>query len=129
MRSTQKNNSDILQWAMEVSMESNEKEWELFLMIIWCLWNNKNLYTFENKCRKPEDILSKATTLLSKFQQERLQTPVATMETSTNDKWTPPESGWHKVNVDGALRKNGMAGISGVIRDERGFGSCLLCGT
>ncbi|GLJ07917.1 hypothetical protein SUGI_0077130 [Cryptomeria japonica] len=36
-------------------------------------------------------------------------------------KWTPPPSGWKKMNFDGASKGNlGLSGYGAVIRDEKG---------
>ncbi|KAL7002593.1 tetrahydrofolate synthase [Sarracenia purpurea var. burkii] len=115
-----KNNNDFLQWAIEVSEDSRQNEWELFIMVIWSLWNNRNSISFDKKYRRPEEILGMATNLLSKF-QEGLQITTVRTGASTRDKWVPPNTGWHKANFDEAWCKDGKAGIGVVIRDEYGL--------
>ncbi|XP_020702482.1 uncharacterized protein LOC110114071 [Dendrobium catenatum] len=37
-----------------------------------------------------------------------------------SNSWHPPPPGWIKINVDAALKCNNMAGIRGVVRDDKG---------
>ncbi|XP_028555084.1 uncharacterized protein LOC110098104 [Dendrobium catenatum] len=37
-----------------------------------------------------------------------------------NSTWHPPPTGWIKINIDTALRRNHLAGMGGVIRDDKG---------
>ncbi|XP_028555252.1 uncharacterized protein LOC110110727 [Dendrobium catenatum] len=42
--------------------------------------------------------------------------------------WCPPPTGWIKINIDASLKSNYLAGIGGVIRDDKGR-SLLAFGT
>ncbi|PKU85645.1 Putative ribonuclease H protein [Dendrobium catenatum] len=37
-----------------------------------------------------------------------------------SNSWHPPPPGWIKINVDAALKSNNMAGVGGVVRDDKG---------
>ncbi|KAL6993385.1 nicotinamide N-methyltransferase [Sarracenia purpurea var. burkii] len=114
-------NNDILLWAMERAEALKHKDWEIFLMIIWGLWNQINNATFGGKCKGPTEILGMVRDYLAKFQKDNVQMQRAEIGNQSDGKWDPPKTGWHKVNFDGALRKNGKAGIGIVIRDELGW--------
>ena len=92
----------------------------VFLFGIWNLWLRRNFFFF-NSCSVIPDLVantiafaSEMFCLMGKDSHVKLRVP-------TPIKWKPLDSGWAKLNTDGASLGNpGIAGGGGLIRDSDG---------
>ena len=93
-------------------------------MTVWNLWNNRNNLVWNNKSSGASGIISLAADSLSQWQharslsvsQRRMSIPNIAI------RWTKPEAGWHKCNVDAAVFSHeNCIGIGCIVRDEDGL--------
>ena len=102
-------------------IHANGFSWNIqFPFAIWCLWKHRNKVVFDNappNSRLHLNCIQLAREFffcVSKRQKTRhcSVSPIC---------WNKPESGWYKLNSDGASQGNpGYAGGGGLIRDHNG---------
>ena len=99
---------------------AEQKHPELFSMVVWTIWQQRNDSRLGKHVFLPSQILQRA--------REKLQ-ELSTLHIPTSPPRTTPASCWRsldhdhvKINVDGALfSKENQAGIGVVIRNEAGL--------
>ena len=104
-------------WMLEE--RESVSDWELFTIMAWMVWNNRNAFKHEGRCKDPKKIAMEAREYAKEVADESLPPSrgIATVRT----KWHPPQHGRYKVNVDGAVFTNlKSSGIRVVIRNEDG---------
>ena len=86
----------------------------------WMIWNNRNTFKHEGKCKDPKKIAMEAKEYAKEVVKESLP---PTHGTATGRfSWPPPQNGRYKVNVDGAVfTRLKSSGIGVVIRNEDGL--------
>ena len=85
---------------------------ELFFVVAWSIWHNRNSVVFESVCRLPNRIWGFAIRYLHEHRMERVA--VTKNQVAGYERWTPPPPGVFKVNVDGATSKDGRNSSVGV---------------
>ena len=101
----------------------NEREgvsdWELFAITAWMVWNNKNAFKHEGRCKDPKKIAMEAKEYAKEVANVSL--PPSRGNAIVRTKWRPPQNGRYKVNVDGVVFTSlKSSGIEVVIRNEDG---------
>ena len=94
-------------------------DWELFAITAWMVWNNRNAFKHEGRCKDPKKIAMEANEYAKEMAGESLPPShdIATVRT----KWCPPQNGRYNVNVDRAVFTSlKSSGIRVVIRNEDG---------
>ena len=92
----------------------------LFRSTAWMIWNNRNTFKHEGKCKDPKKIAMEAKEYAKKVAEESLPPTCGT--TTSRFSWHPPQNGRYKVNVDGAVfSRLKSSGIGVVIRNEDGL--------
>ena len=96
------------------------KSLELFGVVAWIIWNQRNKLRLNERCLPSEIFLEVARAYLSdfqsKFQKTKVQQPKGSM------KWRPPRDGMYKTNYDGTIfAESEEAGIGVIIRDIKGL--------
>ena len=96
------------------------KSLELFGVVAWIIWNQRNKLRLNERCLPSEIFLEVARAYLSdfqsKFQKTKVQQPKGSM------KWRPPRDGMYKTNYDGTIfDESEEAGIGVIIRDIKGL--------
>ena len=95
-------------------------DWELFVITAWMIWNNKNTFKHEGKCKDPKKIAMEAKEYAKEVAEESLPPTCGTATGRVS--WRPPQNGRYKVNVDGAVfSRLKSSGIGIVIRNEDGL--------
>ena len=95
-------------------------DWELFAITAWMVWNNRNTFKHEGRCKDPKKIAMEAKEYAKEVAKESL--PPSCGTTTGRTKWRPPQKGRYKVNVDGAVFTSLKSiGIEVVIRNEDGL--------
>lgn len=90
-----------------------------FLQVIWQIWTSRNEAIFTTNAERNSLhhlCIQKATEF-----QASLKPQPAKSVIQIAVRWTPPPSGWYKLNTDGSVGGiSNRAGAGGLIRDERG---------
>ena len=94
-------------------------EWELFAIAAWMIWNNRNMFKHEGRCKEPKRINLDAREYMQEGEIDHR--PLCGSRSQVRSKWCPPRQGSFKVNVDGAVFSSlKSCGIGVVIRNEAG---------
>ena len=91
---------DFIDIMWKIKERGTGFNWELFVITVWCLWNNRNQVRHGGQCKNHEVIVKEATDYMKEFQsiiqtQETPSPPAPDMAI-----WRPPKPGWYKVNTD-----------------------------
>lgn len=103
--------------------KTSTSDWNLIWGVaVWLLWKWRSNSIFRTDFIKPYNPLAVVNSVWRTFaQSEDLREVVNSSTTVTRVTWEPPQLGWVKVNVDGAVTRNRTrAGCGGVITDHKG---------
>lgn len=93
----------------------------LFAVICWLLWKGRNELVFPCERSRVDVLVRNAEGYACNIARAKYRKLVAGPVTSRDVKWTPPDPGWVKVNIDGAPHVNGSwSAVGGVFRDSVG---------
>nr|XP_023908175.1 uncharacterized protein LOC112019861 [Quercus suber] len=110
---------DISYAALNILMSGTDRDLEVFFGVAWSIWYNRNQVAFESKCQLPSQIWRFARSFLQDYRGAWVTLNMS--PTAKNNRWTPPTPGVFKVNVDGAMPKDGRnSSVGAVIRDSCG---------
>lgn len=118
---------DLFYWIVN---NENSQVLELFILICWSLWMQRNQFIFQQVNQTPDDILARATRTLTIY-RDNPHNPIPIISHQPGSVWWhPPPLGTLKVNVDAAVfESNTRFGIGIVRRDNNGhilFAECRL---
>ena len=92
----------------------------------WFLWNNRNFVRHGGQCKLAFKILKDSKQYLEEF-REVFELPFPRQPYPLKS-WSPPQIGWYKVNIDGAVFKDiGHCGIGVVVRNDKGLIMGAFC--
>lgn len=99
---------------------------EAFATTAWFLWNNRNSVRHGGQCKPAFKILEDSKQFLEEFRGvSELPLP---RQPRPLKSWSPPQIGWYKVNIDGAVFKDiGHCGIGVVVQNDKGLIMGALC--
>ena len=110
----------------------------LFFAILWSIWRGRNDFIYHGKVVELEGLFEVVMIRVSAWSRalwldyfvfmndliadpSKLQYTQAKNCVRKRNKWQPPSLGTLKFNVDGAVSTtSGLAGIGGILRDEKG---------
>ncbi|XP_060972454.1 uncharacterized protein LOC115717936 [Cannabis sativa] len=123
--------ADIL---LHLSTVLTTSEFELFLVLCWCNWHERNAIYHGNTVRSSQAVASYAPSYLAEFQSARAKRsqpttssvaatdPRPSSEFTHAPKWTAPPRGRLKLNTDAAIDKAcNKVGIGATLRNSDGF--------
>ena len=97
-------------------------------MVCWGIRKNRNELHYGGKGRSGRAVVQSALMLLEEYQRANESPDVAQESTPLTVKWSPPEQGCYKVNVDGTVfTKRELTGIGVIIRDNTGEVVTAMC--
>ncbi|KAK2375736.1 hypothetical protein QL285_076606 [Trifolium repens] len=113
---------DIMFTIME---HISKEEHELFCVILWSLWKNRNNKVWNNFNESCQAICDRASWLLMSWknaQQTRSRGEIRNMpQVQASLSWSPPSQGRYKCNVDASFSvQRNKVGIGMCIRDDQG---------
>ncbi|KAL6143547.1 hypothetical protein ACLB2K_054242 [Fragaria x ananassa] len=111
----------VKDWLLHLSIALPASQFAMLMMTLWSIWNERHSLLL-GKCKKlspPDDVARRAQTWLQEFMT--LPQNLSPKPLQPNQKWSRPNEGWVKVNVDGVYDRAGSSGGIGVIlRDWNG---------
>ena len=117
---------DVLDIALQILDKRSTHELEMFFIIAWLIWYNRNLIVFESICRMPSHIWRFASRYLYEFKLARVA--VDKGQRAKHGGWSPPPLGVFKVNVDRATSVDGRnSSAEAIIRNSCGTVIAACC--
>ena len=83
-----------------------EKDWELFVTVAWCLWNNRNKVRHGEAGKNGKSIAVEARNYWAEVRAVKPSFGRPSKPKITHKHWLPPPQGWYKVNVNTAVFKD-----------------------
>ena len=99
---------------------AKQKHPELFSMVVWTIWHQRNNIRLGKQVLLPSQILEQAREKLQEFSS--FHNPTSPPTATPASCWRPPNHNYVKINFDGALfSKENRAGIGVVIPTKQGW--------
>ena len=76
-------------------------DWELFAIAAWMIWNNRNNFKHEGRCKESKRIALEAREYMQDAKIDHR--PLCGSQYQARSTWCPPRQGSFKVNVNGAV--------------------------
>uniref|UniRef100_A0ACD5Z754 Uncharacterized protein n=1 Tax=Avena sativa TaxID=4498 RepID=A0ACD5Z754_AVESA len=110
--------ADLKGWLLDVIGRSSSEQNTWMLMLLYNLWLVRNDAREPGKMEDPRITVRRTAAAIEEW--HNLQ-PLGQAATMPVEHWTVPDTGWCKVNADGAFRKEDFNGGGGVVlRDHHG---------
>lgn len=112
--------SSLSAWMLQWLAEAADDAKSTMIQGLYALWLARNDARDGKKIEEPQEIARAVAVHMEEWQKVHgVQAPK--VKCYQHEKWKPPEQGWVKVNVDGAMSKSGRGGGGGVVfRDAAG---------
>ena len=112
---------DVLQLFAELLQRLSTEEFEVFLVVSWLIWNQRNLVIHGGKVKDPRQILKRAEDFLTEYHQAQDQLVLPQNVQQQSSGWQPPHSDHYKLNFDAAIYTDlGCSEVGAIIRNEWG---------
>jgi hypothetical protein len=109
----------LQKWLLEWFGRCDPAELSVGMMVLYQLWYARNEARDLACIEDPEKTASRSLHLVEEWKSASAYHAVQVQ--TRVDRWSPPEPGWHKANVDGATPLGGAHGGGGVVlRDAHG---------
>lgn len=110
---------DFSDAGKRILSEGATKDLELFFVVAWSIWYNRNQKCFEDKTHPPNQIWYHARRLV--LEHKEAIASINGKHTPEDPKWIAPPLDFHKINVDGASLDDGrMSSVGVIIRNSKG---------
>lgn len=110
---------DFSDAGKRILSEGATKDLELFFVVAWSIWYNRNQKCFEDKTHPPNQIWYHARRLV--LEHKEAIASIKGKHTPEDPKWIAPPLDFHKINVDGASLDDGrMSSVGVIIRNSKG---------
>ncbi|KAL0310472.1 UNVERIFIED_CONTAM: putative mitochondrial protein [Sesamum calycinum] len=112
--------TDSCAWMERLAKGIGYEEFDLFLIICWAIWWNRNRTLMEHITLLPDELIKFAFHYLQTYRQVHASPEYITFA-SAPARWSSPGTNWVKINFDGAIFQSTMElGIGVVARDASG---------
>lgn len=99
---------------------SVERAWEMTMMLLWQIWNERNSWVFDKKRNDPRIACDRALRYLGEHEAATVRNECSNVCASAGcSTWQPPDEGWWKLNIDAAVQSD-RVGVGMVVRDNTG---------
>ncbi|KAK9009202.1 hypothetical protein V6N11_035747 [Hibiscus sabdariffa] len=110
------------QWLEEVVQMLDGNQFQFLISLIWNIWNKRNRWIHQNQLLLAKLVVDYAQLLVGEIQGLETTAPQPASSNVATPRWTKPEAGKIKINVDGAWSKErNIAAIGVVARDQHGM--------
>ncbi|XP_050233384.1 uncharacterized protein LOC126681873 [Mercurialis annua] len=112
---------DLKIWLDHVFCTATSYVQQRTVMLLWAIWNNRNVYVWTGRCVAPNIIVHRSIATLLLWQAAQGKSPSFGELTATSIFWQPPQPGFLKCNFDGAVFAQACRlGTGCVVRDSSG---------
>ena len=112
---------DFGAWCHEVNSVLDEEQRGLFITLIWGLWFLRNKWVFEGKREHVGLSLLRLVDSWHRYAEAmKAQKIKGKGKEETAPKWSSPERGWLKANVDAAMGRGSKRGVGVIVRNGAG---------
>lgn len=119
--------SALASWLLGWFTEAAEEEKAAMIQAAYGLWLARNEARDGQRISPPHEIIEKVAAHMKEWKEAHISNPRPAMP-QLKQKWRPPDTGWLKVNSDGAVAKvRNSGGAGAVIRDHEGAFRAGLC--
>lgn len=114
---------DVITLLLSLQRQQNDISGEIVAFLLWTIWNARNNLLFNGRHEDPVRLVARVAAVADSI--KRIQQPeadfLAVPTLMQQNKWSPPEEGWLKINVDAAIDgENRLTGLGAVIRNHKG---------
>ncbi|KAL5746546.1 hypothetical protein ACOSP7_027692 [Xanthoceras sorbifolium] len=109
----------MMDFLMSCRHQLRPEEFQLFVVILWAIWNRRNNIIHDRPCLPVADIFPWCKAFLDDFLQAT--TPLAQAPPAPNRlvRWIPPIHNTFKLNTDAAMdATHNITGLGAVLRDS-----------
>ena len=104
----------------EMMLKLTNEEMELFLLLCWVIWNQRNTIVHGGTLQDLNRLVQRATDLLEEFRDAQVQLAIPSQFVAVQT-WTPPTGFQYKINFDAVMFVDIKAsGFRVVIRNDKG---------
>ena len=86
----------------EMMLKLMNEEMELFLLMCWVIWNQRNTIVHGGTLQDLNRLVQRATDLLEEFRDAQVQLAIPSRSVAVHT-WTPPTGFQYKINFDVAV--------------------------
>uniref|UniRef100_A0A803LAH5 F-box domain-containing protein n=1 Tax=Chenopodium quinoa TaxID=63459 RepID=A0A803LAH5_CHEQI len=110
---------DLLLWVIS---KVSKDELMLFVSMVWAAWAYRNSVVFGEPWNNRDIGVLGFTKLVGDYSKYMgaVTPPVRCVAAVSRSGWSPPATGWMRINVDTAVREGWGVGLGAVIRDDHG---------
>lgn len=116
-------------WIDYLAIGRKEKEWwELFWMMCWNIWLDRNAWVFKRKHKKFMKVVEKANSKEMEYKSANDVKEEGGKLNMEQGKWKTPCEGMYKVlNINTTILQGNQVGVEGVLRDHEGVVVMAMC--
>ncbi|KAL4637806.1 hypothetical protein ACB092_03G102900 [Castanea dentata] len=112
--------SDFIPLVVSLIQRLTEEELELFWVLCWTIWNQRNRVIHGGKIQHPSILIQQARDFLAEYKDKQSQLATSVIMESVQQ-WRPPSGSAFKLNFDVVIFANSKSsGVGVIIRNNLG---------